>query len=80
MTGNAFSIHPRDFSAGNTAAIRELVADRTRSDLETESIMRSIERYGLDSSIRYFEVSPSEGRLGARTVRHTAWAVRAERF
>ena len=80
MTGTAFSVHPRDFAAGDSTTLRTLVADRTRSDLETESILRSIERYGTDSSIRYFEVSPTEGRLGVRTTRTTAWNVRAVRF
>ena len=80
MTGTAFSIHPHDFGTDDAVALRRHVADRTRSEVETESIIRSIERYGIDRSIRYFEVTPAEGRPGVRSIRSTSWNVRAVRF
>lgn len=80
MTGTSFSIHPRDFAPNSRATLRDQVAERTSSEFETASILRSIERYGEDSSIRYFEIAQAEPRLGARSVRAAAWSVRAVRF
>jgi len=77
---NAFSICPRDFTPTGTLALRDYVAGQTGSDVETESILRSLERYGSDSSVRYFDVTPAEVRLGLRTLRAASWNVRAVRF
>ena len=77
---NAFSLYPARMRPESHEAIRSFVRERTDSEAETDSITRSIERYGVDGSIEYFEITPAPNRLGLRTSRAAAWTVRAVRF
>lgn len=74
-----FALYPSDLAPGDTAGLRTHIQAHTGSEAETESILRSIERYGADASIRRFEVTPTKNRLGLQTSRLPAWAVRAVR-
>jgi hypothetical protein len=59
--------------------LREEVFSHTGNDEATSGILRSIERYGGDSSILRYEISR---KTNSRSVRHgsaAAWSVRAVR-
>lgn len=61
--------------------LRAEIQSHTGSDTETSSILRSLERFGEDPSIRYYEVTPKALRRpehGHGSSR-SAWTVRAMR-
>lgn len=59
--------------------LREEIQSHTGSDAQTSSILRSLERFGQDKSIRYYEMTPTAVRRLYRTVPTFAWTVRAVR-
>lgn len=59
-------------------ALRQEIQSHTGNEAETSSILRSIERFGNDLSIRCYELTPTP----RRTHHHPAsasWSVRAVR-
>lgn len=71
-----FSILKARCAALSNAALREEIRAHTGSDEEVSSILRSLERFGEDLSIRVFEMTPKTGGGRARG-RNVAWSVRA---
>lgn len=59
--------------------LRNEIHSHTGSEAETSSILRSLERFGQDKSIRYYEMTPKPVRRLYHTVPTFAWTVRAVR-
>jgi hypothetical protein len=59
--------------------LREEIDRHTGNDAETSQILRSIERFGGDDSIRRYDISPQKGRRSERMTKTAAWNVRAVR-
>jgi hypothetical protein len=60
-------------------SLRAEILDHTGSDAATSGILRSIERYGGDSSILRFEISPQTHNRAHRAAIAVSWSVRAVR-
>jgi len=60
-------------------ALRTEIQSHTDNHAETSSILRSIERFGEDASIRYYEMTPSTTRRAYHTALARSWTVRAVR-
>jgi hypothetical protein len=74
-----FTISRSDLSTKSPATIQKQIANATGSEMETASILRSLDRLGTDPSILFYEMS-----LEVRTARYggiatNAWRVRADR-
>lgn len=69
------------YQAGNqsNASLRDEIHRHTGNDAETVSILRCIERFGDDTSIGGWEVSPKPHRGTRHPSRAVAWTVRALR-
>lgn len=76
---NAFSIDPSRCASISDPELRRQILAHTGSDAETSSILRSLERFGGDTSIRYFEITPRPTRRTYHGAPIVAWSVRAER-
>jgi len=61
------------------ASLREEIRRRTGSDAATDGILRSIDRFGDDSSIVRYEISPRSHTRTHRTASAVSWTVRAVR-
>lgn len=61
------------------ARLRDEIHAHTGSDTETSSILRSLDRFGQDLSIRYYEMTPTPARRTYRPTSAFAWTVRAVR-
>jgi hypothetical protein len=74
-----FSISSTRFPDSADAAMHDEIRAHTDTDAEASSIVRCIERFGADPSIRHFEITPTRkaSRFGGRS--STAWNVRAIR-
>jgi len=59
--------------------LRNEIHSHTGSEAETSSILRSMERFGQDKSIRYYEMTPTPARRVYHTVPTFTWSVRAVR-
>lgn len=59
-------------------ALRQEIQSHTGNETETSSILRSIERFGNDLSIRYYELTPTAHRARFHSV-SASWTVRAVR-
>lgn len=75
----SFSIARSDCSTLPAATLRAEIQSHTGNDAETSSILRSLERFGDDTSIRYYEVTPTEGRRVYYAASASVWTVRAVR-
>jgi len=60
-------------------SLREEIHDRTGSSEATSGILRSIDRFGTDTSILRYEISPRTHSRGQRNAAAVAWTVRAVR-
>lgn len=76
---HTFTISRSRLSSTAAPAMREEITSHTGSDQETSSILRSIERFGGDATIRSYEVSPKATRTSTFRVPRVAWTVRALR-
>lgn len=76
---SAFSIARTRCSALSDANLREEIHAHTGSDTETSSILRSLQRFGGDLSIRYYEMTPTPSRRIHRATSAFAWTVTAVR-
>lgn len=59
--------------------LREEIRGHTGSDEETASILRCMERYGFDASIRYYEMTPRPSRRSYHQAPLVTWSVAAVR-
>jgi len=75
----SFSIARSRCSVVSDPALLQEIRGHTDTDEEASSILRSLERFGGDQSIRYFEVTPKAGRRTYRDARAVAWNVTAVR-
>jgi len=75
----SFSIARSRCSALPAATLRAEIQSHTGNDAETSSILRSLERFGDDASIRYYEVTPTAGRRTYHAAAASTWTVRAVR-
>ena len=74
-----FSLSKFECSSLSDPGLRSEIARHTLSDAETSGILRSLERFGGDSSIERYEITPQKrGRFGG-TTKSVAWHVRAVR-
>lgn len=76
---SSFSIARDRCSALSDSTLREEIASHTKSDEETSSILRSLERFGGDLSIQHFEMTPTPSRRGRQKTSAFTWNVRAVR-
>jgi hypothetical protein len=76
---NAFSIAHSRCSVLSDPALLQEIRTHTESDAEADSILRSIERFGDDQSIRYYEMTPRPRRGAYRQAFTLSWSVRAVR-
>jgi hypothetical protein len=74
-----FTILRAALEAGDRDALLSDILAATGSEAEAISILRSVERYGLDASIDYFEITEVAGRRMPAADRARAWRVRADR-
>ncbi len=75
----SFSIARSRCSVVSDPALLEEIRGHTESDEEASSILRSLERFGGDHSIRYFDVTPKTSRRTYRDAKAVAWSVTAVR-
>lgn len=59
--------------------LEELIRAQTGSAGEANSIVRSIRRFGDDTSIMHYDMTPEQGRGTRCDTRAVSWAVRAVR-
>jgi hypothetical protein len=74
-----FTLTRAEVADADAASLKAEIASVTGSELETASILRSLERLGTDPSIEYYEMTQVTGKRmhgGAATI---AWRVRADR-
>lgn len=76
---DSFFIARTRCSALSDPDLREEIQSHTSSDAETSSILRSLERFGEDVSVRYYEMTPRPGRRTYHATSAVSWTVRAVR-
>ncbi len=76
---DSFSLTQSRCSELSDPALRHEIRDRTGSDEATLAILRSIDRFGGDDSIRRFEITPTSRGYAGRGRKVVAWHVRAVR-
>ncbi len=74
-----FSIPGSRYSGTTDPALRQEIQRHTGNDGETSSILRSIARFGGDSGIRSYEVTPKPRQGNRHDPRTLSWTVRAVR-
>lgn len=74
-----FTIARSRCSVLSDPALLEEIRRHTETDGEASSILRSLERFGGDGSIRYFEMTPKQGRRNQGQHPVVAWSVTAVR-
>jgi hypothetical protein len=76
---SSFSIARTRFSNLSDSTLREEIGYYTGNDAETSSILRSLRRFGEDSSVSYFEITPNPSRRTRHLTPEFTWSVRAVR-
>ena len=76
---NSFSIARSRCSVISDPGLREEIRGHTGSDDEASSILRSLERFGGDASVRFYEMTPQASNRTYRHARAVNWTVRAVR-
>ncbi len=76
---STFSIARSRCSVLSDPTLREEISSHTGSDAETTSILRTLERFGHDASVRYFELTPKPSRRTYQPTAAFAWTVTAVR-
>lgn len=75
----SFTISSSRLSSSSPPDLRSEINRHTGSDVETSSILRSIERFGGDLTIDRYDIDPAPAR-GTRTgPSRVSWTVRARR-
>lgn len=75
----SFSLFQSACSPIGDPSLKDEIDRHTRNDAETSQILRSIERFGGDDSIRRYDISLHKGRRSERVARTAPWNVRAVR-
>ena len=75
----SFTIARSRCSVVSDPALLEEIRGHTESDEEASSILRSLERFGGDPSIRHFEMTPKPSRRTYRDASAVTWSVTAMR-
>lgn len=75
----SFSIPQSRCAVLTDPTLRDEIQARTGSDVETSSILRSLERFGPDASIQYYELTPKPTRRTYQSNSEFAWTVTAVR-
>ena len=75
----SFSLRLSHVSSTPGDALRDEIRARTGDDEAAESILRGIERLGLDPSIAHYEMTRVEKRPAYRGAQRVSWSVRAVR-
>ena len=76
---DSFSLSASQCASLDDASLRTEITDHTGSDAETTGILRSIERFGGDTSIEQYEISRSDRGKYAPKAHTAGWLVRAVR-
>ena len=76
---SSFSITQSRYASFADPDLLQEIRSHTGSDAEASSILRSMERFGGDASISYYEVTPKPRRGASRQALPLAWSVRAVR-
>jgi hypothetical protein len=76
---HSFTIARSRCSVLSDPALLEEIRRHTETDGEASSILRSLERFGGDGSIRYFELTPKQSRRNYGRHPVVAWSVTAVR-
>ncbi len=76
---NSFTINGSHRFGAIDSELRAEIRTHTDNEEETSSILRSLERFGDDASIRYFEVTPKTSRRYYPGARAMSWTVHAVR-
>jgi hypothetical protein len=74
----SFSIIRVEHSDASAHGMQQEIQSHTGDAVATESILRSIERFGVDASIRSYEIIP-QSRARTRHSGQAAYTVRAVR-
>ena len=75
----SFSISRSRAAGLSDGDLQREIHSYTGSESETDSILRSMGRFGDDETIRSYEMIPRAKRPGQGTVPSSAWTVRALR-
>ena len=76
---NAFSLAGSRCQTLPDPTLTAEIRAQTGSDSETASILRCIERFSGDGSIRYYEITPQPARRTYHSAPSLAWTVTAVR-
>jgi len=76
---NSFSIARTRCNVLSDPALREEIRGHTGSDEEASSILRTLERFGGDSSVHFYEMTPKPSNRTYLHARAVIWSVRAVR-
>lgn len=76
---DSFSLTQTRCAQLSDPALRHEIRDHTGSEEATSAILRSIDRFGGDASIRRFEITPTSRGYAGRGKKAVAWHVRAVR-
>ena len=74
-----FSISRSRFAGLTPEDLQKEIQAHTGNETETDSIIRSMDRFGEDDSIRSFEITPKPRRQSMRLGPDSTWTVRAVR-
>jgi hypothetical protein len=75
-----FSVNQSRIASAD-ASLRGEIRQRTGSEAATSGILRSIERFGADPSIQFYQVSPrTRNSYSGRSTGSVSWTVRAVRY
>lgn len=75
----SFSIPGSRCSVLSDPDLQKEIRAHTGNDSETDSILRSLERFGHDGTIRFYEMIPQPLRRAQRWGPNSTWTVRAVR-
>lgn len=75
---DSFSLS-RSRYVSSDSSLREEILGHTGSDEATSGIMRSLDRFGDDSTILRYDITPKKHRPTNRNALAVAWSVRAVR-
>jgi hypothetical protein len=75
----SFTIPLAHVDGADPAALRAEITSETGSEMETDSILRSLERMGTDPSIEFYEMILVTSRRAYGGASTNTWRVRADR-
>ena len=75
----SFTIARSRCSVVSDPTLLEEIRGHTESDEEASSILRGLERFGANPSIRHFEMTPKPSRRTYRDASAVTWSVTAMR-